>query len=643
MAVALGIAAGLACGAPYAWIPIQLSLVALCALLGSPSNSPKSFASLLAAFALGFFSAAYIHLCGGVGQGLKALIALPVMALIAANVATAGAAGLLAHRISSLQPVRDTVVVPVLWMVQEWIFSCGPLAFPWARLGTSQAPSGPFAGLLPVGGTLLASGVMLAFASLTVMAWRQRRSGTHWPVAVLAGLGLCAASRAMDWTAPTSTLHADLVQSGINAEEKSLPGVEARLLRMYLDTARHGNSELLVTSQLAIPKVPGALPSGYLEAMAAALRDRRADAILGMYFHEPGRREFYNGLLSIGMSGSQRYLKSQLFPFGEFIPFSGQLLAHVQQMLPAPQQDTARPPSLSGELQVAGHRVAPAICFEAAFPESWREVAARSDVLLNVSSDSSIRTRQLARQFLQIDQARAIEFQKPLLRTSDIRGTYAIDDRGQLLAELPPDRFGALQATVMGRGGLTPYVPDGKRIARYRYNASGQRVSKMLGSTNEATYYLWQDGKLVAEIAGSGEHASQVSAQYLYLSDEGRAAPIAKIEAAFAAGNATGTQRLLYVHSDHRGQPFAMTDEGQHVVWRAKADAWGFVEAQQLAHQGAVMNLRLPGQYFDAETGLHDNWHRSYDARPESANHGRYLSPDPILHFTVHYSNGHCM
>ncbi len=40
---------------------------------------------------------------------------------------------------------------------------------------------------------------------------------------------------------------------------------------------------------------------------------------------------------------------------------------------------------------------------------------------------------------------------------------------------------------------------------------------------------------------------------------------------------------------------------------------------------GVTLNMRFPGQYFDAETGLHYNYFRYYD--PST---GRYITSDPI-------------
>jgi RHS repeat-associated protein len=44
------------------------------------------------------------------------------------------------------------------------------------------------------------------------------------------------------------------------------------------------------------------------------------------------------------------------------------------------------------------------------------------------------------------------------------------------------------------------------------------------------------------------------------------------------------------------------------------------------------LSLRQPGQYYDAETGLFENWNRFYDP-----NTGRYLSPEPMLQRHIYF------
>jgi len=43
-------------------------------------------------------------------------------------------------------------------------------------------------------------------------------------------------------------------------------------------------------------------------------------------------------------------------------------------------------------------------------------------------------------------------------------------------------------------------------------------------------------------------------------------------------------------------------------------------------------NLRFPGQYYDAETGLNQNWNRDYDPLV-----GRYVESDPLLQLSASY------
>jgi RHS repeat-associated protein len=92
---------------------------------------------------------------------------------------------------------------------------------------------------------------------------------------------------------------------------------------------------------------------------------------------------------------------------------------------------------------------------------------------------------------------------------------------------------------------------------------------------------------------------------------------------AYEAFRRTLTDTLYFYHADHLGTPIAMTNTSGALVWRAEHSPFGGIYA--LTVGTTANNLRFPGQYYDGETGLAQNYFRGY-----KHNTGRYWEPDPL-------------
>lgn len=200
-------------------------------------------------------------------------------------------------------------------------------------------------------------------------------------------------------------------------------------------------------------------------------------------------------------------------------------------------------------------------------------------------------------------------------------------------------------------------------MVRYRYNLQGERIARTVYEVKPAmqqvtlktgdmqkdvigqtTYNLYRDQRLAGEADGEG----RITAHYVYFNGM----PVAKIETAPNTGiwhalwkvartaggllkreepQASDSVASIYaIHTDQRGAPQLVTDETQHIVWQADTNAFGKAHVRYAAESGTQarkfeMNLRLPGQVYDPQTGLHDNYLRDYD--PDT---GRYTTPDPL-------------
>lgn len=181
---------------------------------------------------------------------------------------------------------------------------------------------------------------------------------------------------------------------------------------------------------------------------------------------------------------------------------------------------------------------------------------------------------------------------------------YAWDAEDRLTAVTTPD----------GTRWRYLYDPLGRRAAKQRLADDGERVM-------EETRFAW-DGTTLAEqtttIAGSPEAVTLTWEHDGY-------APLVQVETKTLSEVPQNVidRRFFAIVTDQIGTPTELVDESGDIAWRARATVWGITVWNRDAT--AHTPLRFPGQYFDPETELHQNYFRHYD--PETA---RYLTLDPL-------------
>jgi RHS repeat-associated protein len=154
--------------------------------------------------------------------------------------------------------------------------------------------------------------------------------------------------------------------------------------------------------------------------------------------------------------------------------------------------------------------------------------------------------------------------------------------------------------------------PDG--VWQAEYDALDRRVRAWQGEAEQR--FFWDTDRLAAEVFPSGMLRIYVYADTLALT------PVAFIDYPdMEADPAEGAVRFVF--ADQRGAPVLVEDAQGTVLWGAQLLAFG--AATIAAPNGLVLNLRFPGHYFDAATGLHYNRFRYYDPIL-----GRYIQSDPI-------------
>ncbi len=426
-AIAAALLAGaltVAAFAPLAVFPLSFLTLACLLLIWRRAAAPQAAFWAGFAFGTGLFGAGAswvyvsLHDFGMMPAPLAAIGTLAYCAILALYPA---AAGWCLARLGCAPLASALIAFPAAWTLFEWLRGWVFTGVPWLAPGPNRLR--------------LAGGFALVLALVIGQLLTQ-----------------------IEWTSPQGApVRVALLQGNISQDLKFQANRYATTLALYKRMIEASEGRLIVLPETAIPRFLDAVDPGYLEGIARTAAARGADVLIGVPIRDPDGR-YFNSVVSLGASPSQRYDKAHLVPFGEFVP-SG--FHWIVKMVAIPMSDFSLGRQDPRPLSLAGQRVAPNICWEDAFGEEIIRQLPEATLLVNVSNVAWFGDSLAPAQHLQISRMRALETGRAMLRATNTGMTAIIDPRGAVAARLPQFAESILEGTVQGYSGATPYVRVG--------------------------------------------------------------------------------------------------------------------------------------------------------------------------------------
>lgn len=346
-----------------------------------------------------------------------------------------------------------------LWVTLDWARAHFLGGFPWATLGYGLHLDLPLLGLTRWTGVYglsflaVAAGIVLA-RNVSHPGGSSRRQLGMICVGLLLAHGLGAVLQAWGTVAREGAprIRVAAIQGNVDQGEKWDEARRRSILEKYRDrslVAARAGADWIVWPETAVPGLVEHDPllSDQLRGFA-----RSEDVVLvvggmGAELDPTGQRigAFFDSAFVFDRRGEMvdRYDKTHLVPFGEFVPFRA-LLGRVFEALatglsssdvtaggrPRVIERISEPPGAPA----AGHfQMAVPICYELLFPHVMRRFAADgADVMLAITNDAWYGRTGAPHQFLAMTAMRAAENGLWLVRSANTGISAIIDDRGRV-------------------------------------------------------------------------------------------------------------------------------------------------------------------------------------------------------------------
>jgi apolipoprotein N-acyltransferase len=349
------------------------------------------------------------------------------------------------------------------------------LGYPWLYAGL---PGAQVADVIGFEGLNVITILVNALLAWTWVSWREgaRRSATISAlVAALLVLipNIAGIGRAEPWRKTDSEISILTVQGNIGNFDKLIAekgsGFRApiiqKFIRMSLEgLAKNPDANFVIWPETAFPSVLDKryLSEPHAQTVLDFVRTAQTPLLTGSYSSDGN--ETYNAFFYVGLDPAEQpppYRKSILLVFGETFPLSD-YIPYMNKIFPdlgafgrgsgpmvmhAPIRRTSKKLAQSDGALQAGLiaatandvvRLGPQICYEGLYPEFSMALSREgAQIFANVTNDSWFGSNFEPYQHMYMTFARAIEFRRPLIRSTNTGITTAILASGDMLERSP--------------------------------------------------------------------------------------------------------------------------------------------------------------------------------------------------------------
>jgi apolipoprotein N-acyltransferase len=337
----------------------------------------------------------------------------------------------------------------IVWTALDHARSFALSGFPWAELGYAQHHDMPLVGLASFTGVYgLSFASVLGGAALLEIA-RAARARTRPSTGSLAALGAVLALHGLGMAAPRpasndESVRVAVIQGNIDQDEKWSAAFVEETLERYESLSREAagdGAQLIVWPETA---VPGGLEfdpglRSRIEALARETHTALLVGGVGLTLDAAGRpTAYYDSAFQFAADGAMRdrYDKTHLVPFGEYIPFQdllGHFLSAVARGISQVGVQAVGEPRAMAIALPDGREVrfGTPICYELLFPDLVRRFAADGGrALLAITNDAWYGRTGAPYQFLAITELRAAETRLAVARAANTGVSAFIDGDG---------------------------------------------------------------------------------------------------------------------------------------------------------------------------------------------------------------------